>query len=202
MRALKLPADTRPLALGLLLLVVVLVYLLGVHWWFVAPQRAIAGEMAELREQQQRFAAIIAEQPEIEKRLAAVRKYEADNQAFLQESDPAGASASLSQRVGEIIKKHDPEGNRCSSQQSTMLRNQGREEPYESVGVRVRLSCDTEMLVAVLHDLEDGKPFLFIDELSLYQRGSNYRNRRQVENSRLDVQLTVTGYLRRPGSST
>lgn len=199
---LKLPADSRPLAVGLLLLVLLTIYFLGIHWWFVAPQRALAGEMRDLREQHQRFAAIVAEKPEIEKRLAAVRSYESSNQAFLPEMEPAGASANLIQRISDTVKKHDAEGTRCSVQQSTPLRNQIPGEPYQSVSVRVRLTCDTENTAAVLHDLEDGKPFLFLDELMIYQRTGFTRGRQPRQSSRLEVQFTVTGYLRQPVEKT
>lgn len=197
MRQLKLPADGRPLALGLLLLVVVVVYFVGVHWWFVAPQLDIGSQMDDLRAQQQRFAAIVAEKPAIQKRLAEVRKYENSNQAFLPQADPAAASASLIQRVTDVIKKHDPDGNRCSAQQSTPLRRPDGDEPYQSVSVRIRLNCDIETATAVLYDLEKDKPFLFVDELMMYQRASFYRQ--QKPSSKLEVQFTLTGYLRQPG---
>lgn len=197
MRQLKLPADGRPLALGLLLVVIVVIYFVGVHWWFVAPQIDIGNQMDDLRQQQQRFAAIVAEKPDIQKRIDAVRKYESNNQAFLPQNDPAAASASLIQRVTDVIKKRDPDGGRCSAQQSTPLRNPSKDEPYQSVSVRIRMTCDMETATAVLYDLEKGKPFLFVDELMVYQRASFYRQQKQT--SKLEVQFTLTGYLRQPG---
>ncbi len=197
MQPLKLPADQRPLALGLLLVVIIVIYFLGVHWWFVAPQIDIGNQMDDLREQQQRFATIVAEKPDIQKRIDAVRKYEKNNQAFLPQNDAAAASASLIQRVTDVIKKRDPDGGRCSAQQSTPLRNQGKDEPYESVSVRIRMTCDMETATGVLYDLEQGKPFLFVDELMIYQRANFYRQQKQT--SKLEVQFTLTGYLRRPG---
>lgn len=200
MRQLKLPADGRPLALGLLVVVVALVYFLGIHWWFVAPQLAVGQQMTDLREQQQRFAAIVAERPEIEKRLAAVRTYESGNQAFLEQTDSSAASASMIQRISEVVKKHDPDGNRCTTQQSTPLRSQAKDEPYQSVSVRVRMSCDIETTAEVLYDLEKDKPFLFVDELMIYQRAT-FVPGRQVRSSKLEVQLTLTGYLRQKGGN-
>lgn len=198
MRQLKLPADGRPLALGLLLLVVVVVYFVGVHWWFVAPQIDVGKQMDDLREQQQRFAAIVSEKPDIQKRIDAVRKYEKGNQAFMQQNDPAAASASLIQRVTDVIKKRDPDGARCSAQQSTPLRRQGKDEPYQSVSVRIRMTCDMETATGVLYDLEKGKPFLFVDELMMYRRASFYRNKSK-QSSKMEIQFTLTGYLRQPG---
>ncbi|HET8897272.1 MAG TPA: type II secretion system protein GspM [Rhodanobacteraceae bacterium] len=194
---LKLPTDGRPLAVGLLLAVLLVGYFLFVHWWFVAPQLDIAHQMTDLREQQQRFAAVVAQKADIQKRLDAVRAYEENNQAFLPEVDPAAASASLIQRVTDVIKKHDPDGKRCSAQQSTPMQRPTGGEPYLKVSVRIRLSCDMEPLAAVLYELEQGKPFLFVDELMLYQQASFYRRGKQ--SSKLDAQFTVSGYLRQRG---
>jgi general secretion pathway protein M len=200
MRPLKLPSDGRPLALGLLLVVLALGYFLLVHWWFVAPQLDIAAQMRDLREQQQRFAAIVAQKDDIQKRLDAVRAYEQNNQAFLPETDPAAASANLIQRVTDVVKKRDPDGSRCSAQQSTPLQRPAAGEPYLKVSVRIRLTCDMEPLAGVLYDLEQGKPFLFVDELMLYQQSSFYR--RAKPSSKLDAQFTVSGYLRQPGAKS
>ncbi len=193
----ELPEDSRPLAVGLLVVVLVLVYFLGIHWWFVAPQLAVGAQMDDLREQQQRYAAIVAEKPAIEERLAQVREYEKTNQAFLSQTDPAAASALLIQRVNQAIKQHDPEGGRCSSQQSTALSNRNQEERYLGVSVRIRMQCDLGTTARVLYDLEEGKPFLFIDELMIYQRARFHPG--QPASSMLQVQFTITGYLRQRG---
>lgn len=197
MRRLQLPSDGRPLALALLLALLLVVYFVAVHWWFVAPQLSIAGQMSDLREQQQRFAGIVAQRDEIQKRIAKLQEYERSNQAFLPQSDPAGAAAELIQRVTEVINTRDPDGARCATEQTTPLPQNEGDEPYRRVSVRIRLSCDLEPLIGILYDLEEGKPFLFIDELMIYQRANFYQ--RQKASSRLQAQFTLTGYLRQPG---
>lgn len=197
MRKLQLPDDTRPLALGLLLLVLVVVYFVVIHWWFVAPQLTIGDQMQDLRQQQQRFAAVVARKPEIRKRIAAVRQYQSSNQAFLPQTDPAAASASLIQRVSAVVDKRDPDGSRCSTQQSTPLRQGDTGEPYKSVSVRIRMTCDLATVAGILYDLEKGKPFLFVTRLMLYRRAGFYRPG-QARGNKLQVQFTVTGYLRQP----
>ncbi|MDN5923919.1 MAG: type II secretion system protein GspM [Xanthomonadales bacterium] len=200
MRLPKLPSDGRGLALALLAVVLVVVYFLGVHWWFVAPQMDIAQQMSDLRGEQQRYAATAAQRPEIQKRLDAVSKYEQANQAFLPQKDVSTAAAELIQRVGEIIKKRDPEGGHCVAQQSTPLGSPNSDEPYQKVSVRVRLSCDMQPLIGVLYDLEQGKPFFFIDDLMIYQQASFYR--RGQQSSKLQAQFTLSGYLRQPGGKS
>ena len=93
------PKDGRFLAVVLLLIVLMLIYLVGIHWWFVAPQMQFANEMQDLREQQSRYREIAGQKAEIEKRLAEVKEYEQNNQAFLPETDANAASAALIQRL-------------------------------------------------------------------------------------------------------
>ncbi|HET6633000.1 MAG TPA: type II secretion system protein GspM [Rhodanobacteraceae bacterium] len=200
MRRPKPPSDGRPLALGLLLVVLVLAYFLFVHWWFVAPQIAISAQMADLRDQQQHFAAVAAQRDAIDKRIAAVRSYQQANQAFLPQTDPSAAAAALIQRVTDVLKKHAPDGTGCTAQQSTPLGRASSDEPYQKVSVRIRLSCDMEPLLGVLYDLEEGKPYFFVEDLMIYRQASFYR--RAHASSKLQVQFTLSGYLRQPGAKS
>lgn len=201
MRRLQLPSDGRLPALGLLLLVVLVVYFVAIHWWFVAPQLAIGSQMDDLREQQQRFATIVGQRDDINKRIEKVREFERNNQAFLPLADASGASAELIQRVTDIISARDPDGNRCETQQTTPLRASNNEEPYGKVSVRIRLQCDLEPLIGVLYDIEKGKPYLFIDELMVYQQRNRFFRKENRGSSKLQAQFTLSGYLRTPGGA-
>ena len=98
------PRNSRFLAVVLALIVALLGYLVFVHWWFVAPHAAIASQMDDLREQQQRFAGILAQKPLIEKRLAEVRAFEQNNQAFLVDADANSAFSDLTQRLRDPLR--------------------------------------------------------------------------------------------------
>jgi len=192
------PKDGRFLAVVLLLIVLLLVYLVGVHWWFVAPHMQYASEMQDLREQQLRYRQIIAEKPEIEKRLADVRAYERGDQAFLAETDANAASAALIQRLRQSMTDHVENEQRCQNV-STQSFNAGGEEPYQRVTVQARLKCDLEPLAAILYDLENGKPYLFIDQLMIYKQQSYSPRSVNVASNPLDVRFNLSGYLRQPG---
>ena len=58
-------------------------YMLCVHWWFVAPHLDMAAQMNDLREQQERFRATAQQRGQIEKKLVEVRAFEQGNQSFL-----------------------------------------------------------------------------------------------------------------------
>lgn len=192
------PRDGRFLAVVLLLIVLLLVYLLGVHWWFVAPHLQYAGEMQDLREQQLRYRHAIEEKPEIEQRLAEVKAYEQGNRAFLSETDPNAASAALIQRLKQAMTDHAKDEQRCQNV-STQSFNGGEEELYKRVTVQARLKCDLEPLAAILYDLENGKPYLFVDQVMIYKQQSYSPPGVKVVPNPLDVRFNLSGFLRQPG---
>jgi general secretion pathway protein M len=192
------PKDGRFLAVVLLLIVLMLIYLIGIHWWFVAPHMQFSNDMQDLRDQQQRFRQTIAEKPEIEKRLAEVRAYEQGNQAFLAETDANAASAALIQRLKQAMSDHAKDENRCQNV-STQSYNSGEEELYKRVTVQARLKCDLEPLAAILYDLENGKPYLFVDQVMIYKQQTYTPPGAKVAPVPLDVRFNLSGYLRQPG---
>jgi general secretion pathway protein M len=194
------PKDGRFLAVVLLLITLVLAYLVGIHWWFVAPHLEIAGQMQELREQQARFQRAIAERPEIEKRVAEVKAYEQGNQAFLSETDPNAASAALIQRLKAAMSDHAKDESRCQNV-STQSYNGGEDELYKRVTVQARLKCDLEPLAAILYDLENGKPYLFVDQVMIYKQQTYTPPGAKTVAVPLDVRFNVSGYLREPGKA-
>lgn len=193
------PRDGRFLAVVLLLIVVLLVYLVGVHWWFVAPHMQLSAEMRDLNDQHQRFQQIVAEKPEVERRLAEVRAYEQGNQAFLPESDANAASAALIQRLKQAMSTHGKDESRCQNV-GTQSFNAGEDELYRRVTVQARLKCDLEPLAEVLYDLENGKPYLFIDQVMIYKQQSYRPPGAKVLDHPLDVRFNLSGYLRQPGA--
>ena len=194
------PKDGRFLALVLLLIVLMVVYLVGVHWWFVAPQMQLASDMQDLREQQLRYRQASAEKPEIERRLGEVRAYEQGNQAFLSETDPNAASAALIQRLKQAMSDHAKDEKRCQTV-STQSYNGGEEELYKRVTVQARLRCDLEPLAAILYELENGKPYLFVDNVMIYKQQAYVPPGAKVTQSPLDVRFNLSGYLRQPGKT-
>jgi general secretion pathway protein M len=191
------PKDGRLLAVVLLLIVLLCIYVFGVHWWFVSPHLEYFDQMSDLREQQQRYARVIAERPAIEKKLADVRAYEQSNQAFLAEVDANAASAGLITRLRQSqTDQSDPK--RCSVINSTPYTG-GQDELYMKVVVQARLRCDLESLAAVLYDLENGKPYLFIDQLMIYKQQTYVPPGGKRVASPLDVRFNLSGYLRQPG---
>jgi len=195
MRQLELkPRDSRIAAVLLLVLALVLVYFLLIHWWFVAPLRAVDAQMADLRDTQSRYAAAIAEKPALQKRIAELGAGQAASAAFLPESDPSAASAGLMQRVVDAVGAHTA-GGACEVTQKMPLPNPPDDDasPYRKAAVSISLRCDMEPLVAVLNALEQGTPYLFVDDLSVYR---NPVAAQQGNQPVLEIQFTLSGYVR------
>ena len=194
------PRDRRLAALGLLLLALVVAYFLLLHWWFVAPLRAIDAQMADLRDTQARYAAAIAQKPELEKRVAALGAGQAASSAFLPEDDPNAATAGLMQRVVDVAAAHPINGG-CDVTQKMPLPEPPADasEPFRKAAVSISLRCDIQPLSAVLNDLEQGTPYLFVGDLSIFRNPVISQQNAQAP---LEVQFTLTGYVRPARNAT
>ncbi|HEY8682974.1 MAG TPA: type II secretion system protein GspM [Rhodanobacter sp.] len=195
MKMLRLnPRQSRLAAIGLLLLALLLAYYLLLHWWFVAPLKQIRAEMGDLRDTQSRYAAAVAEKPALEQRIAALGAGQAASSAFLAEDDPNTATADLMQRVVDVVGTRTQGGSCVVSQKMPMPAVPATpSEPYRKAAVSISLSCDIEPLAAVLQALEQGTPYLFIDDLSIYR---NPVATQQNLAAPLEVQFTLSGYVR------
>jgi general secretion pathway protein M len=188
------PRDSRIAALLLLLLALLLGYFVLLHWWFVAPLRQIHSDMAELRDTHARFQAAIAEKPALQQRIAALGAGQAASSAFLAADDPNTAAADLMQRVVDVVGSATS-GNSCLVSQKMAMPNPPTTpgEPYRKAAVSISLSCEIEPLAAVLQALEQGTPYLFIDDLSMYRNPVAAPPGRAAP---LEVQFTLSGYVR------
>lgn len=188
------PRDSRIAAIVLLLLTLLLAYLVLLHWWFVAPLQQVRSEMADLRDTHSRYAAAIAEKPGLQRRIALLGAGQAASSAFLAANDPNAATADLMQRVVDVVAGNTA-GSRCVVSQKMPLPNPpvNPGEPYRKAAVSISLSCDVEPLAAVLQALEQGTPYLFVDDLSIYR---NPVAAQQDQAAPLEVQFSLSGYVR------
>lgn len=199
-----LPAADRGrwVALGLLIAVLGMVYLLVFHLPFVSAHMEYNERIGTLTEQLNRFRAAAAQRPELEQQLERVRRYQQTNDYFLREASRGQAAAQLTNRLKQVVSANARTENSCQVL-STQPQSTREPEQFERVTVEVRLRCDIEDLLPILHDLENGVPLVFMDEVTIYQqrvraRGGGYRD------VYLDVRFKMYGYLRNgnPGQNT
>lgn len=207
----------RILAVILLLIALLLAYLLGVHWWFVAPLMQSRQEMIELRDEEARFRAIAQQRDAIRQALAQVREFERDNPGFLIEANFDLAASALIQRLQEQIDALQA-GERCKlvsrtpfrgSQNARGAASASESTPFEKVTIKVRMLCEMEYFGPLLHGLESGSPQLFVSDLTVTSRRSSgvaARPQRPGQPSQagaLDQAFDLYGYLRRnPGGKS
>lgn len=201
MRLLPEARNRRFLALVLALIAALAVYLLGVHWWFVAPHLAIGEQMDDLRDQESRFSQIVAQRPLIERHLAEARAFEQNNQAFLTDPDSNSAFSDIVQRLKQIITAHVGDSTSCQIVSTSPFKN-AEEELYQRVSAQVRMRCGLERFADIVYDLESGNPYLFMDRLTIYRQLGGYvpPGSKKTPVSALEIQFNLSGYLRQPGS--
>lgn len=194
-RDLKLsPAQSRVAAVALALAAIAIAYFALLHWWFVAPLLDLRTQMQDLRETHARYAAAIRQEPLLRKRLALLAQGGASSNAFLPETDPSAAAAGLIQRASDVVAAHAGEGGGCEMPQKMPVEGNAGKEPYRRISVSITLQCGMQPLTAVLHDLEQALPYMFVDDLTIYRvPGPN-------NTARLEVQFTLSGYVRAAGA--
>jgi len=178
---------------------VVVAYLLLLHWWFTAPMLSMGSQIEDLREQELSLRMEAAQRPEIERQLARVRQFESDNPGFLPEANKDLASASLVQRLEQVVGSASPNPNACQITARTPA-DMPTKEPFARVVVQVRLRCGMGELAAVLYSLESGSPQLFVDNLDLLSRRSYLPTNLDGEGGALDVSFDLYGYLKTPAT--
>ncbi len=216
MRLLPDAKHGRALAVILLLIAILLIYLLGMHWWFVAPLWESRQQMIELRDEEARFRAIAQQRDAIRVALADVQRFENENPGFLTETNFDLAASAMIQRLQEQVDLLQA-GERCKLVSRTPFRDVrgGRNEkesaePFEKVTIKVRMMCEMEHFGPLLHGLESGSPQLFVSDLSINSRRRDVpgvaRPNRPMPPQQLgvlDQSFDLYGYLRRqPGGKS
>lgn len=173
----------------LLLLVLVVAVSILVPWWL--KMDFYQERIAALTERHQRYANLVTRKPLLQRELKALKKQFKVSQYYIDASTPQLAAAQLQQRVKQVITRAG--GKLVSTQNLPRPEKDGDKK----VAVRVRMNGDTDVLVKVLHDLEAGKPLLFVENLSI-------RSRKRVEGRRKkrktiysnDLHFDLIGYQR------
>lgn len=196
----------RWLALGLLLAVLGLLYLLLLHSWWTVPMRDADARIDTLQQRELRARMQLQQQPEVARRLAQAQALEARSPAFLPEATSELATAGLVQRLESVVQEASPGNKACAiTNRSPIDERPGEQDRFARVAVSVRLRCGNPELAAVLHALESGTPRLFIDNLNIMAQRSFALpgGAAGVGDGGLDASFDLYGYLRPvPGAAS
>jgi general secretion pathway protein M len=177
---------SRRLALGLLaglvVLAAVIVFLIG---WI--PNRHYNAALDDSLGKLERYSRIAGTQPEVAKRLQAMRAH--DPRKFFLRSGASALSAAEAQEAMRAIVEAN--GGRLITMQAPNTRDDGR---YRQVTVNVQLTANIHALRKILHAIESRTPFLFVDNLMVRsQVPSNFKPGVGSE-PEMFVQFDVSGY--------
>jgi general secretion pathway protein M len=190
------PATTerdRWLALGLLLAVVALAYLLLVHPLWTAPMQEVQARIDASRERELRIRTQLQQAPEVQRQLAAATAQQSQRPGFLPEATSELATAGLVKRLETVVLEASPGNRSCAISNRSPLAQPGKER-FAAVAVQVRLSCGTPELATVLYALESGTPRLFVENLNVLAQ--TYSFAPGTASAGLDVSFDLYGYLR------
>jgi general secretion pathway protein M len=184
----------------LLALTLVLLAGLALVRLLVLPVLAAWQETAASIEQSQtllqRYRALAAQRPQLERELGNQRRAEIANVAYLQGESDALASAALQDQVRAIITRA---GGELRSTQILPVEPAGPETSVRRASLRLQLAVDVEGLQQLLYELETSEPYLFVEDLNIREQRLRRLRDEEEEAPILDVSLEVSGYMRAAG---
>ena len=191
------PANSRLTAILILVIVLLLVYLVGFHW-FILRHVEYGAQIGELSEQLGRSQRIAAQRTDYETILQGLQDRKSDENLFLEGADFNEAAAGMSERLSQMISLQAEDNCQIVSRQPVRPRVQER---FEKVTVNVRMRCGIEDLKKVLYALETGVPMVIADEVTIIKPRSRRRSRSQEPEvgQPLDIRFNMSGYLRVSG---
>lgn len=185
--------NSRLTAILLFVIAVIMVYLLGFHW-FIVKHLDYGTEISELSDQLARFQRVAAQKPQYESLLQGLESRKSDESLFLAEGDFNEAAAEMSERLGQMITTQAEDTCQIVSRQPVRPRVQER---FQKVTVNVRMRCGIEDLKKVLYSLETRVPLVIADEVTVIKPRSRRRANRQGKEAptALDIRFNMSGYL-------
>lgn len=183
--------NNGPLAVGLLVIALILIYLIGFHWYFSAQVR-LGSELGMLKDQVGRFKAAIDRREDLEARLSALRQAQSGSALFFDEPNLSLAGAELIRTLRDKVRTEAQHGALCRIQ-ATENQSPPEDELFERVTVNVRMSCPLDDLTKIIYSLEQNTPMIFIDQLIIQQRGGRTRRGIRVDQA-LEVRFDMFGY--------
>lgn len=182
-------------AVLLLVIAVILVYLVGFHW-FILRHLDYSEEIAGLSGQLGRFERVAANRDRYQALLQELQNRRSDESLFLSGDDFNEAAAEMSEELNQMIRTQTDNTCQVVSRQPVRPRV---EERYQRVTVNARMRCGIEDLTKILYSLETSVPMVLAEEVTVIKP----RTRRTSRNGQpvqqqvlLDIRFNMSGYLR------
>ncbi len=182
-----------------MLLILVIIYFLFFHWFFVA-HAGLNEEVSALNESRQKFINEAAKTPDLRALLQDVKAEVGSNNEFLQADSKNLGNAEITSIFKNIVNQQSEDIADCQiiSQSPTQDREP---EQFEKIILRVRMRCQYEIFVKVVDLIEENTPSLFVNDLRVETRNVNrYRKGAKQTNApeKLEVRFDLYAYLKKP----
>ena len=186
--------NSKTTAIMLLVIALLLVYLLVFHW-FIQRHGEYAEEIGDLRTQLNRFQTVATQREALQTRLSQIRNSQKDADLFLEDPEFDEAAASMSGRLGEMVRTQAAETCQIVSRQPVRPRVQER---FQKVTVNVRMRCNADDFLQILYQMETGTPLMLVDDLNIIRPRTRRRTRNAQPEAQgaLDIRFNVSGYLK------
>jgi len=192
--------QSRPLAIGVLVVAAVLVYFLFFHW-FVVKHVRLGGEIDRLEDQIARYKGTVELADPMRERLNELRASQMDSALFLAGEDPNIATAELIRMLRDWVDRSAGDAELCNIT-NTSPRRYSDPERFRSVRVNVRMQCPLDDFMRILYEMETGVPLVFVDNMMINQRLTPEQSGRRGSTpyGQLDIRFEMYGYLNQPGN--
>jgi general secretion pathway protein M len=141
-------------------------------------------------EQLARYEQISRTTPNRKAQLERLAQRQARSGIYLAGETDALAAATLQEDVGAKIERN---GGKLRSIQILPVKTDG---DFKQVSVRVQLTATLGSFARILHALESGKPYVFIDNLDVKNRRARKASKDQQDDPELIIRFDLYGYLR------
>jgi general secretion pathway protein M len=186
------PLLSRLLALGLLVLVIALAWII-----LVSPIRAdFDAQQTRIQrgtELLQRYEKALDNEPNLRAEIEELRKNDGSPDPFLKGDSSQIIAANLQNQIQTLV------AGEPGDIRSIQVLPETEEEGFEKIGLRVTLTAGIPTMQKIFYDIEASVPALFIDNLDV--RTNVRRRRRNTESTnRVQIRFDVFGYRKLPGS--
>lgn len=186
------PRERRIGAWLLLAALLATLYSLVVQPLYIDPWIQTERQIRVVAEQREHYRALLARGDPAVRDVQDDSTQTALRSLLLQGDDPSAVAADLMQIVTRQVADNAQRGAGCRLTQRMPIMAQEASAPLREVRLSLDLECATEPLMRLLHRLESGEPWLFVDELVIRKSGSASG---EAGPGRLNVHLLVTGFL-------
>jgi len=174
-------------------LLAVVVAALVLPW--MERDRLYAEQVERLTDQLERYKRLADTLPGLEGSLARIENDPALGSYYLPGQTDTLAAAELQNRLKQMV-----EGSGGTLVSSQLLPSTDQEDVH-MVSVSLRLNCSTDELLDILYKIENARPLLFVDTLSVREQRRRRRRGQEEESiGDLSIRIDVYGYVRRASS--